>query len=104
MKFKVYYMKPSFFHEGILGKLPMMSNIDSTHVFLKEVDATTVEDVFHQMQGECWSPNGEARDLIREKGLQHTSMSVGDVITEASTEHQCWAVRPTGFKRILPRF
>lgn len=30
------------------------------------------------MQGEIWSPNGEANELIRSKGLFHTSMSVGD--------------------------
>ena len=32
------------------------------------------------MQGEKWSPKGEARELIKSKGLRHTSMSVGDVM------------------------
>lgn len=32
------------------------------------------------MQGENWSPNGEARSLIEEKGLIHTSMSMGDIV------------------------
>jgi hypothetical protein len=35
-----------------------------------------------RFQGENWSPNGEARDLILAKGLRHTSMSVGDVIED----------------------
>ena len=34
------------------------------------------------MQAEHWSPNGEAKNLIREKGLNHTSMSVGDTIVK----------------------
>lgn len=64
------------------------SNITETHVMLKELpfpiylDApiSRLEYVFQAMQGESWSPNGEARSLIREKGLSHTSMSVGDVV------------------------
>ncbi|MGD1527046.1 hypothetical protein [Vibrio harveyi] len=38
------------------------------------------ETMFSLMQGENWSPQGEARDFIQGKGLQHTSMSVGDII------------------------
>jgi len=37
------------------------------------------------MQGEIWSPNGEARPLIESLGLSHTSMSVGDVFEDEST-------------------
>jgi hypothetical protein len=32
------------------------------------------------MQGEFWSPMGEARNLIQTLGLHHTSMSCGDVV------------------------
>lgn len=39
-----------------------------------------LEDVYFTMQGENWSPNGEAREAIQELGLSHTSMSIGDVV------------------------
>jgi hypothetical protein len=52
------------------------------------------------MQGEVWSPNGEARELILSKGLEHTSMTVGDVIRSHQTgEH--WMVGQFGFEPIL---
>jgi hypothetical protein len=57
-----------------------VASLEKTHVFLREVLATSIEDVFWQMQGENWSPRGEARPLIEKLRLRHTSMSVGDVV------------------------
>lgn len=72
-----YQRKPMF---G-MGPAPDPSNLQATHVLLKTLPASLKPDeIFHQMQGEVWSPHGQARDLIRSKGLQHTSMSTGDVI------------------------
>ena len=51
---------------------------DYTHVLTLEADC--LQDIFWYMQGENWSPNGEATELIRLLGLHHTSMSVGDVL------------------------
>ena len=76
-EFTVWYAKdPNFGH----GPKPTLRTLKETHVALKILTATDLEDVFHKMQGEVWSPNGEARDLIIGKGLHHTSISVGDVI------------------------
>ncbi len=36
------------------------------------------EKIYMVMQGNNWSPNLEARDLIQGKGLRHTTMSIGD--------------------------
>ncbi len=44
------------------------------------VSESSPSKVFGMMQGERWSPKGEARRMIRELGLHHTSMSVGDVM------------------------
>lgn len=85
MKYRVYYYKqvPSLSDcsnstfEFILGE---------THVFLKEVEADNEETAFRMMQGRNWSPNGEARPLLESKGLQHTSMSVGDVLINEDWE------------------
>jgi hypothetical protein len=68
---------------------------------VKAVMALGPEDVFFKMQGENWSPNGEARDLIRAKGLKHTSMSVGDVCMHLKTGIT-YGVIDVGF-RFLPQ-
>lgn len=59
--------------------------------------AWDTENLYVFMQGENWSPNGEARDLIRGLGLKHTSMSVGDIIEDTETG-QFYIVDFAGFK------
>jgi hypothetical protein len=89
--FQVWYMRPEFFRNGILGsRKPDPAKLEVTHVHLMDVEVEpgfvdadqALKHIFGLMQAEDWSPNGEARDLIRSKGLQHTSMSVGDVIVD----------------------
>ena len=102
-QFKIFYMKPSFFADGILGphwlehnqKLPTVKKLDETHVYLRCIEADTMKEVFAKMQAEMWSPNGEAIDLIEEKGLHHTSMSVGDVIVDE--EGRVFMIESMGF-------
>lgn len=87
MKYQVYYMHPKFFRYGIMGMsflqerglVPAVDKLDRTHIHLGEFEATDLDALFTKMQGEVWSPKGEARPLIEQKGLRHTSMSVGDV-------------------------
>jgi hypothetical protein len=57
-----------------------VDKLAQTHVFLCEVPAASLEDVYWQMQSENWSPRGEARPLIEKLNLRHTSMSIGDVV------------------------
>lgn len=86
----VWYAKPEFFRDLSMGPkfaakrgiaLPT-SRLDLllTHTLVGLVDETNPEDVFVMMQGEVWSPMGEASGFLRSKGLTHTSMSVGDVL------------------------
>lgn len=93
--FRVYYMKPSWFANGICGQLPDHTKLEATHTFLRTVEATSLEHVYTQSQGEFWSPNGEARDMILSKGLRHTSMSVGDVAVDPNGD--AWVVASMGF-------
>jgi hypothetical protein len=82
-KYQIWYMKPSWFINGNAFKeKPNPQDLGYTHIYLKdfEMENSNLEIIYAAMQGEVWSPNGEARDLIRSKGLQHTSMSIGDVI------------------------
>ena len=57
------------------------------------------ETTFNNMQGEVFSPNGEARELIASlDGVHHTSMSVGDMVQVDGDFYFCSAF---GFHRIL---
>lgn len=51
-----------------------------THKVLGRVQETDLERLFQCLQGEFWSPAGQANSLIRDLGLHHTSMSVGDAV------------------------
>lgn len=97
-KYAIFYMRPDFFRDGILGHdwcegrkaLPDPTNLAKTHVWLlnrthPDHPAAALEAIYMTMQGEVWSPNGEARDMIEAKGLHHTSMSVGDVVVHVDT-------------------
>ena len=91
MTYAVWYMKPDYFRDGIMGhdfcfqydRLPNKQDLTKTHIHLTDLEVPKekrLDYIFVQMQGEVWSPNGEARSLIEGKGLSHTSMSVGDII------------------------
>jgi hypothetical protein len=101
MQYTVYYMKPECFRTYIFGEtLPQVCDLDDTHIKLGEFAANDMEDLFIKLQGENWSPNGEARDFIRGKGLAHTSMSVGDVIVEPDGTY--YSVGRFGFVELIP--
>jgi hypothetical protein len=69
----------SFMHEDDISP-PDPNNLERTHVHLGDIAEQNLKKIVNMMQGEEWSPNGEARSLIRQKHLSHTSMTVGDVI------------------------
>ena len=91
--FSVYYMTSDFFVEGIKGYdglkernlVPNPADLIKSHVFLTLMEAPSPEVVYFRMQGESWSPTGEARELIVSKGLRHTSMSVWDIVINQDT-------------------
>ena len=56
------------------------ATLQDTHVKIGTIAETDPEKVYGMMQGENWSPEGEARELISKSGSGHTSMSVGDVL------------------------
>ena len=85
---EVWYMNEGFFSDGIMGNSGDIDpkNLNKTHVLLGTIDGFTngivfeneqiADRLFFLLQGERWSSNGEARELILDKGLFHTSMSV----------------------------
>ena len=60
-------------------EIPNVQNIKKTHKLIGKIKETNPERIFSMLQGESWSPQGEAFDLISGLDL-HTSMSVGDII------------------------
>ena len=81
MKYQIWYMKPSFIR-GIVGSSPDPNSLSATHVHLKDIEADNQEDALSRMRAENWSPNGEGIDLLKSKGLQHTTMTIGDVLVD----------------------
>jgi len=101
IKFQIWYMRPEFFQDGIVGMLPDLDDLPTTHIHLKDLDledGAQLERVYNHMQAEVWSPNGEARELIASKGLMHTSMAVGDVIVDQ--QGGVFAVAGIGFTEL----
>jgi len=108
--YSVYYMKAEFFRNGIMGfewmrernLLPDPAALTASHVFLLRTKAANLDDLYYKMQGEGWSPDGEARAFITAKGLRHTSMSVGDVAVDHSSGF-AYLLDRLGFRRLLGR-
>lgn len=97
MRYKVYYRKDADFKchpELTLDQVLQGEDF----AFIRETTAKNLEDLFTKMQGEVWSPNGEARELIRNAGCDHTSMSVGDVAVDE--EGNGWQVNGIGWKEV----
>lgn len=64
--------------------LPDPTNLKKTHSLMGKVTEKNPDRIFGVMQGEVWSPRGEAWDIVAKSGTQHTSMSVGDIIKAGS--------------------
>jgi hypothetical protein len=98
--YQVYYARqPTFRPSGEFGTACLTAaSLPSSHVHLCEIDAASLGDAFWQMQGENWSPHGEARGLLEFLGLGHTSMSVGDVLQDE--EGVCWECLELDWRRL----
>lgn len=100
--FEIWYMRPEFFSDFITGDTSKLdrANLEKTHILLGQAKNALIlmvtkeahdadpdlsrtivlEHLYRNLQGEVWSPNGEACDLIESKGLSHTSLSMGDIV------------------------
>ena len=107
-KTKIWYVAPEHSRDALMGhrfctkhdlfKVDL-ADLTKTHILLGSIRTPAqriddVECIFSFMQGETWSPNGEARNFIQALGLHHTSMSVGDII---EYENKFYMVDSFGF-------
>ena len=100
---KIYYYNREFSRDAGMGVeflkennlLPDTNEIEKTHTLMTASDyfdlpdnkinfefngTESLELLYSAYQGHNWSPTGEARLLIKALGLNHTSMSMGDII------------------------
>jgi len=100
---EIWYQNDRFARDGMMGMnwlrkqglVPDPKVLKKTHVLLGSIKEANLNKIFAMMQGERWSPGGEARDFIRKSGAHHTSMSVGDVI---KIGNKAWIVDSFGFE------
>lgn len=107
---EIWYVKPKFGRDFRMGPeflkeqgIPIptqTADLTETHILLGEVGERDPEEVYEMMQGEFWSPEGQARGLISRLGLHHTSMSVGDVLVVGDRPLM---VDNHGFERLASR-
>lgn len=106
--FRDFLMGSSFLKEK--GLMPQtLDDLKKTHILIGSIYAdgldllnegnelagnlNSLDRIYHKMQGEVWSPHGEARDMIM--GIHaHTTMSVGDIIRKGNA---FFMVDPMGF-------
>ena len=86
-----------------LGNTPRhIESLATTHVHLLTIHQPSKERIYTAMQGEHWSPNGEARPHLQAAGLTHTSMSEGDILVlENGT---AWVCAPFGWEELPSRY
>jgi regulator of replication initiation timing len=86
---QVWYAKPAarkLFSKDIVDlkdggfELPNPNDLSKTHVHLCNVNTANVKKIIQMLQGEEWSPNGEAKEIVHKKGLNHISITTGDII------------------------
>lgn len=81
-------------------------NLHESHVHITNVAVDPrmrtsydiLDKVYRDMQGENWSPQGQAAAILRRRGVHHTSMSVGDVAVLENGS--AWECADTGWHRI----
>jgi hypothetical protein len=95
--YRAFYNKDSFYLED---KDITLESIKDSHVAVWDVVAENMEEAYMKMQGENWSPNGEARPVIEGLGLKHTSMSCSDILYDMD-EKKYYQVANIGFKEVV---
>jgi hypothetical protein len=101
---KIYYCKSEFMDElskgydflKKVGKLPRPGDL-TEYVLVGSVTESDPQKIYSMMQGDIWSPAGEARNFINSLGVGHTSMSVGDII---QTNGKFYFLDSDGFKEL----
>lgn len=60
-----------------------------THKLLALNPELDLNKLYQYYQGEVWSPEGEAAELIQSLNLNHTSMTTGDIVQQDNKYYFC---------------
>mgnify|MGYP001071844401 CR=1 FL=1 len=97
-EYTVYYRRNPTVESLLHGEEPRnLGHFLSEWTEVARIFAKSLDDLFRVMQGEVWSPHGEAREHIKKLGLSHTSMSVGDIVRDDLGNY--YVCKPVGWKR-----
>ena len=85
---EIWYWKEDFARDAMMGPafmtkhgvMPTPDTVKDHYALIGKIAETKPEKIFMMMQGDMWSPKGQARNMVRASGTGHTSMSVGDII------------------------
>jgi len=89
--YTVYYKKHDREMEDYVSPVYMTEEYFNTYYRpVADITAEGLEEVYCEMQAENWSPNGEARELIKSLGLSHTSMMLGDIVFCHNDHRHYW--------------
>jgi len=104
---KIWYVKSEHTRDYMFGldfitsklgkEVPSSKNIEETYMLLGSIKERELNSIYQLLQGEVWSPNGEARNLITTLDLSHTSMSIGDIV---EIDGNLYFVDRYGFKKL----
>lgn len=74
-----------------------ITNISKTHSLIGTIRETNPSKIYSLMQGENYSPSGEADIFLSKKGVSHTSISNGDII---KSKNKILMLTANGWKNI----
>jgi hypothetical protein len=106
-KYTIWYMKPEWFREGICYARPDPKNLGATHIKMGETEIVTADErgregIFTNLNTTYKLPGiPDFRLLVRERGAAHTSMSVGDVLSDDAGK--VWLTASFGFEDITDK-
>lgn len=79
--------------------IPTRDTIQNTHVMIGSIAEIDLDKIYKALQGENWSPLGQAKNLIKKANVGHTSMSIGDLIEYP--DGQVWMVDRDDFSLLF---
>lgn len=64
-----------------------VNDLSRTHSMIGTLAETDPENIFNMMQSENWDTDNDAESMLDRLGVEHSSMTVGDVIVVDRTAH-----------------
>ena len=73
------------------------NTLPRTHAMIGTLAETDPETILSMMQAESWDPDNRSQEMLEELGVDHASMSAGDVIV---TNEKTYIITNNGFTEL----